>query len=70
MHTIILQDYEESHEPPIEAGLAGLDDDEEDYPEDEIPPGLEGRTRAISPVTWDVDVRIKDDDNLSVSVEY
>ena len=58
-----------THEPPSEPGLAGLSDDDEDYPDDEIPPGEEGKQRAISPVTWEVELHAtQDDHNLSVCI--
>lgn len=54
---------QDSHEPPTEAGLGGLDDDEEEFA-DELE-NQEDKKRAISPVTWDVDVHARDD-NISV----
>ncbi|XP_067935438.1 YTH domain-containing protein 1-like isoform X2 [Watersipora subatra] len=51
----------DSHEPPSELGLAGLEEEEED--EDEFDE-TERKKHAISPVTWDVDVHAADE-NIS-----
>lgn len=69
------EDDVERHEPPVEGGLAGLDDGEEEDFEDIMEGDAEGETdtqnieneskRPISPVTWDVDVHANED-NLSV----
>lgn len=67
--TEAVADDDESHLPPIEGGLAGLEEDEEDdYEDDDRERGEDERgERGISPVTWDVDINANpDDDNLSV----
>lgn len=56
----------DSHEPPSELGLAGLEEEEED--EDEFDE-TERKKHAISPVTWDVDVHAADE-NISVCILF
>ena len=58
------EETQDSHEPPNEPGLAGLDDGEEEAYDEEMA-DEEERKKPISPVTWDVDVH--EGGNISVS---